>query len=163
MKIQKYFTPRLTKEQYENARKWIAALKSGTFKQGKNYLSYNGAYCCLGVACEIFSEQYNLVKTKVTSCTKYSSGNEDDIASGNEGDIAILIPTIANAIGLATLNGTPIETLHGKVDKKTHLPCLAEDNDRGKTFVEIANLLSTHLDIYKEKDGEYVEEENSSK
>lgn len=39
-------------------RKWIAALRSGKFKQGENYLKNNPSgneneYCCLGVACEI--------------------------------------------------------------------------------------------------------------
>lgn len=33
--------------------KWIAALRSGEYKQGKFYLEHNGGYCCLGVACKI--------------------------------------------------------------------------------------------------------------
>lgn len=34
--------------------KWVKALRSGEYKQGKNGL-YNsdGSYCCLGVACKI--------------------------------------------------------------------------------------------------------------
>lgn len=31
--------------------KWVAALRSGEYKQGTNSLHKNGAYCCLGVAC----------------------------------------------------------------------------------------------------------------
>lgn len=41
----------LTKEQKD---KWVAALRSGEYKQGKGYLHENSSntYCCLGVLCE---------------------------------------------------------------------------------------------------------------
>lgn len=32
---------------------WIAALRSGEYKQGKHRLFKDGAYCCLGVACKV--------------------------------------------------------------------------------------------------------------
>jgi hypothetical protein len=34
-------------------RKWVAALRSGKFKQAQKSLYNNGGYCCLGVACVI--------------------------------------------------------------------------------------------------------------
>jgi len=41
----------------ENRERWLAALESNKFKQGKNYLKYEIQnevfYCCLGVALEI--------------------------------------------------------------------------------------------------------------
>lgn len=36
--------------------KWIAALESGAFIQGKEYLENNGAYCCLGVLNRVCSD-----------------------------------------------------------------------------------------------------------
>lgn len=33
--------------------KWVAALRSGKFKQGEGQLRLNGKHCCLGVLCEI--------------------------------------------------------------------------------------------------------------
>ena len=33
--------------------KWLVALRSGDYKQGKDYLRRNDEYCCLGVAAEI--------------------------------------------------------------------------------------------------------------
>lgn len=33
----------------ELKRKWIKALRSGEYEQGKDYLFAGGAYCCLGV------------------------------------------------------------------------------------------------------------------
>jgi hypothetical protein len=43
----------MTARQKQNLTKWIAALRSGEYKQGKNALCSNDEYCCLGVACEI--------------------------------------------------------------------------------------------------------------
>lgn len=44
-----------------NAQKWVNALRSGKYEQGKSYLrAKNGnkeQFCCLGVACEIFREE----------------------------------------------------------------------------------------------------------
>jgi hypothetical protein len=34
-------------------RKWVAALRSGKFKQAQESLYNDGGYCCLGVACVI--------------------------------------------------------------------------------------------------------------
>lgn len=33
--------------------KWVAALRSGTYVQGKTRLRFNDEYCCLGVLCEL--------------------------------------------------------------------------------------------------------------
>lgn len=34
-------------------KRWVAALRSGKYKQGKGTLLAGGKYCCLGVLCEI--------------------------------------------------------------------------------------------------------------
>ena len=34
-------------------KKWLKALRSEKFKQGRTYLQNNNSYCCLGVACRI--------------------------------------------------------------------------------------------------------------
>jgi len=33
--------------------KWLQALESGQFAQGKGFLCSDGKFCCLGVACEV--------------------------------------------------------------------------------------------------------------
>lgn len=38
----------------ERNRKWLAALRSGEFRQAKNVLKQAKGHCCLGVACEIY-------------------------------------------------------------------------------------------------------------
>ena len=34
-------------------KEWIAALRSGKYKQGRYYLNSDGCHCCLGVLCEV--------------------------------------------------------------------------------------------------------------
>ncbi len=41
----------------EPQRAWIAALRSGKFKQGRGQLQSDDGFCCLGVACAIAVEQ----------------------------------------------------------------------------------------------------------
>jgi hypothetical protein len=48
----------LTKEQVENRKKWVQALRSGKYRQGSGTLrrwvdGTETAYCCLGVACDV--------------------------------------------------------------------------------------------------------------
>lgn len=38
----------------EQRTKWVEALRSGKYCQGDFYLCFEGKYCCLGVANEIF-------------------------------------------------------------------------------------------------------------
>lgn len=40
------------------AEKWIAALESGKYAQGKDALCVGDAYCCLGVACAIQAPRF---------------------------------------------------------------------------------------------------------
>lgn len=37
----------------ETRKEWVAALRSGDYKQGNNWLRADDKYCCLGVLCEI--------------------------------------------------------------------------------------------------------------
>ncbi len=39
--------------------KWIEALRSGKYKQGRDLLRKDDEYCCLGVACDIFKSDIN--------------------------------------------------------------------------------------------------------
>jgi hypothetical protein len=41
-------------------KKWISALRSGKFQQTQGVLQDRDGYCCLGVACQIFSPKHQL-------------------------------------------------------------------------------------------------------
>jgi len=54
-----------------NAQKWIAALRSGEFKQTKDGLKELAGddsvvgHCCLGVACEVYLREGNKLPTDI--------------------------------------------------------------------------------------------------
>jgi hypothetical protein len=37
----------------EITRRWIEALRSGEYEQGRGFLKLDGRYCCLGVLCDL--------------------------------------------------------------------------------------------------------------
>ena len=37
--------------------KWVAALRSGEYKQTRGYLSNSNGFCCLGVLCDLHSKE----------------------------------------------------------------------------------------------------------
>ena len=39
---------------------WLAALRSGQYEQGRNYLELNGKFCCLGVLCHVLHQRPEL-------------------------------------------------------------------------------------------------------
>lgn len=43
----------------EIAEEWVKALRSGKYKQGRNFLKKDDKFCCLGVLCEIAAESMN--------------------------------------------------------------------------------------------------------
>ena len=60
-----------------NQTKWIEALESGKYQQGRTVLHKDtGAMCCLGVAANIFAEENNVTPEQIKSgrhagCYKY--------------------------------------------------------------------------------------------
>ncbi len=38
-------------------KKWVKALRSGDYDQGKHFLRHGGRYCCLGVLCDVQSKK----------------------------------------------------------------------------------------------------------
>lgn len=54
--------------------KWVAALRSGEYKQGKYLLHDEGRFCCLGVACRVAGLDINLIGySKYTNSMPYRS------------------------------------------------------------------------------------------
>lgn len=64
----------------DNIKKWTAALRSGDYKQGANYLHAGGnSYCCLGVACEVYLKE-NPGGVKVGDYGGHKTYNSDDLS-----------------------------------------------------------------------------------
>jgi hypothetical protein len=62
------------KKKYADA--WIAALRSGEYKQGKgNLRDMDNKFCCLGVLCDIVKDEIGL-EWRVVDTSIYSIGHE---------------------------------------------------------------------------------------
>jgi hypothetical protein len=78
--------------------KWVAALRSGSYKQCRFVLTKDGGYCCLGVlhklmvgieppqawACDISSEEKQAVVTNWEPDHKIADGHKDDLIRMND-------------------------------------------------------------------------------
>lgn len=125
-----YFVDDLTPEQEANARKWIAALRSGDYQQGKHLLGMRKwygktNYCCLGVAaCVIKDYQAKFKKGSLMVSTEHSVVATAGLPS----------PSI---VGLCEATGG---AMRGWAEP------LADLNDeRGAAFNQIADLLEADL------------------
>jgi hypothetical protein len=70
------------------ARRWVKALLSGKYKQGRGALKLDGRFCCLGVLCDIS-------KAGKWNNGIYVCGKDED----DESDINVPI-TLADQVGL---------------------------------------------------------------
>lgn len=53
--------------------KWVAALKSGKYKQGRGQLNGENGYCCLGVLCEVFIAEGGVLSVRhLSRVTEYN-------------------------------------------------------------------------------------------
>jgi hypothetical protein len=124
-----------TKEQLILRRKWVAALKSGDYHQGKGVLkkriTVDGEpnYCCLGVLCEVMGIP-----------------NDFDGLVGSftfaDGSISCLSEKTRDAVGLKTAWGTFSDDNPGD--------SLAHCNDAGLTFVEIADIIENTPSLWQD-------------
>lgn len=53
---------------------WIAALRSGKYKQGRKTLVSGDRYCCLGVLCDIAKKEFKLKRTVTGFVDKSGNG-----------------------------------------------------------------------------------------
>lgn len=109
----------------DHAEKWVAALRSGEYKQGKGCLSRDGYDCCLGVACKLF----------VAENPGSISVEEDELGAIRfDGETAILPLAVRDWLGLGEEEGHYVEDDHSN----TWLSVL---NDDGVPFEDIANII----------------------
>lgn len=109
---------------------WLTDLRSGGFKQGQNFLrSIKNEYCCLGVLCEALSLQWHIEPEDDEDTFPMTEYFVYDSTPDDRGHSDFIPPAIASSIGLP-----PQIAKH-----------LAEMNDNGDTFAEIANWIEENL------------------
>ena len=100
---------------------WLEALRSGNYKQGKGVLNCNGKFCCLGVLADLYSEQ-----TDHPWVSSYPGMKMHG-----------LIAKLSNQL----LDWSGITTSLGRYSEGS----LVDDNDKGKSFLEIADIIEKHF------------------
>lgn len=109
--------------------KWVAALRSGGYKQARQALrNQEGGYCCLGVLCEISGRG----EWADEGAAKTYLGDESLLQY--LGDESLLPPSVMAWAGLDEPDPT---TDSGE--------SLTELNDGGKSFSEIADIIEREL------------------
>jgi hypothetical protein len=107
--------------------KWVAALRSGEYKQGRHFLrKIDDTFCCLGVLCDLVAKEDPYFRWEKNSSNSAFNMLIDDkmpsaevyafIEYSSEGD---------RMMWEARSRGT----------------CLSEMNDAGHTFTEIADII----------------------
>lgn len=136
-------------------KKWLEALRSGEYTQTKRVLraanSDNSVagYCCLGVLCDLYQKEVGGRWTP-QSVRIFVDGVDDDYTvpafqfetEAPEGkSLDYSTETLPFAVqkwaGMQTGNG-----MYGGDDPRAPSPpCLTMDNDSGKTFAQIADII----------------------
>lgn len=123
----------------ENQKKWVAALRSGEYKQGVGSLKSEGCHCCLGVVCEVYEKETG-----------------DNLPKNSEGEYMIetdLCQELAYSLGCSL----ELERVQSWLGLKTSCGFIAEtreslvslNDQEGKTFDQIANFIENrHEDLF---------------
>lgn len=108
----------------KNAKKWVKALRSGKYSQGRRWLLKDGRYCCLGVACQLAIESGVDVSVK-----KHPLCDGVTVFDKNDG---FLPEQVSKWLGLLSFDG-----------RFKRIESLTSRNDKGATFSEIADLIES--------------------
>lgn len=139
--------------------KWLAALRSGEYEQGIEYLHYRDGdsefYCCLGVLCDLAVQEGVVLAREVTAV----DGGEDEISCSGHGalveyaGVSTLPPGVVNDWAYEVLpdpNDESWTVVRSEDDDPEYFwprtYSLAELNDEhGLSFQEIADLIEEQL------------------
>ncbi len=109
----------------EIADKWITALLSGEFEQGRHLLHNDNKFCCLGVLCKLYADATGIQGVK--------SPDFDFVHYHNQTERLPI--EVMKWSGMASAVG---------VLGEDHLKSLAGMNDTGSTFVQLAEVIKQH-------------------
>lgn len=109
----------------DNARAWVAALRSGAYLQTRRVLRNQAGFCCLGVACDISGIGHWTPTPSGDTKWKYTAANGEQSATD-------LPPSVADWLGLAA----GLVPRFGPIDA----------NDSGMPFAAIADMIEKYAD-----------------
>ncbi len=104
--------------------KWLEALRSGKYKQGRLYLKTDDAFCCLGILCDIYGKD---------GWTPDFDKNNVGIYLGKKHNLPV-----------AVIDWSGLNSPNPHISDN-EFPSLAELNDNGGTFETIADIIEKQL------------------
>lgn len=125
--------------------KWITALESGEFKQGKEYMCKEGSYCCLGVLSELYAREHgvDLMSLYEDSSLEDAEDEEKRITlNGYIGETDELHPDVAIWAGLPVEVRVKYKPAHIGFKNDTKIAWV---NDKYLDFEKIAQLIREQL------------------
>lgn len=120
----------------EIAEKWIAALESGEYEQGKGALEAKGKFCCLGVLCAIAPKE-------IVNRKEESNVWDGSTFTKYDGYDNFLPQSVREWAGIRTDNGEISET-DGYGD---NLSLVYMNDVRKLNFSEIAQVIRENIDF----------------
>ena len=132
----------------ENAVRWIGALRSGEYQQGRGVLHTVGSdgrehlYSYLGVACALYAAEHPDYPVQVRG---YLGRPSQVRAYGVNGQKTSLPFVVAGWLGIAMSGDEMSDIAQAKIC------ALAEANDTGRTFAEIADTIESEIGLFSEE------------
>lgn len=113
----------------EIKKRWVAALRSGEYKQGRDKLCDldTNSYCCLGVLSEIYAQEHPDEK-----CRQEIGGE-------------VFYFKCDQVLPIKIVKWAELDGKNPLIESDTICDSVAEMNDRGKPFSEIADLIEEYL------------------
>jgi hypothetical protein len=104
--------------------KWVAALRSGEYRQGRERLRTGDAFCCFGVLCNVHAQEHPDIAAREMCPGDYM------------GSTFLPSDEVLDWAGLNVSEHVHIRNERGP---------LYEHNDAGRTFAEIADAIESQL------------------
>ena len=123
------------------AKRWVEALRSGKYKQGKEYLKRGNKYCCLGVLCDLY------LTDKKKEWRVNNEGTEPFYTcEKSEGALPTKVMKWAKMPDDTSVSDQVAMHHMEERDKYDEVITLVEANDtRGYNFEQIAKLIETEF------------------
>lgn len=111
----------------EIKQRWVSALRSGEYKQARGSLRRDNRFCCLGVLCDLY-------------------GKEKGIEWVSDGDHGFVFLESNGTLPTEVMEWADLPNHNPDIDyPDPYVNCIAELNDYGVDFEEIADVIEAQL------------------
>lgn len=127
-------------------KKWVQALRSGKFKQGKSTLKQfnkkgEPRHCCLGVLCELYNQDMKKNHKKSLPVKNVKSFYDFEYGYAKFGNSSEILPNVVKKwAGMKSAEGS-------FTNEDSISDSLVDMNDTGKTFKSISNTIEERWEI----------------